>query len=1206
MSYPLQTKLTGKMQDSNNPPVNADSVFQITPIAGQDLDVIVSNAISQAQNYTNNHPNTWAIIYLPAGVYELNQSIDLDHNYHNIIFQGDGSSETILRFNLGSPEPNCFHIYGFEHQDSDKRYLSTNLNKNNNTLSCSENIGFSTPNWIHLSHETHAIHDPQYYYGAVGQITRLESCNGTDGTIKDNASKLYPSGESYILPITPAMNIGIENLTIERLDSEIASGGQHGINVYFEYSVNCWIKGVKFIQTCRQHSQIRYSSHILVSGCYIHNSRGFESGGYGYGVIITESTTNCLIENNIFDTLRHAMLIQAGAMCNVFSFNYSYEQLWKHAGNYVPGDEGPIIGYYGADLCCHGNYPYANLFEHNFVERIGLDRHHGANGLYNTVFRNRVTNDHDNDDSWIFVAKTEKTNVLGNVLYLYQVPKVEYHDCSPYRDIYGFIGGDGWSHRTYFFGNKDEEQAYLSDISYYYNSRPDFLSANYTWPTIGPGTTVGASVSNTIPARARFSQSTKTYIETTVNKLHNTHGVVSHNQTWNEPITLNGNLEVPTGVELKIYASVNLNSYSIISTGGSISCYTNNITPHCIRKPVNGHLYDTYALYPSLQAALADANSGDLILGEQDTYTLTQNLHISDGVILKCVDNSTIDLGTYFIKSNGTGTLSNFNDCYIQPRNIYSTEGSTRKGQYPDLQNALTNAANGKGVNFGGIHSGNFTLEKRLNLIGYNGNSCIDGNLTLNSIPSPYYVKLDNFEITGDFTANSCHSIHFEDMEMQGEVFLNYSAGYFDNCTNSGSNSVTKLYGDIVDAYDYEMAYNSISFYSRYGSDACFYRGSMGGNSRALRLYTSSVAYLEDLEFCANTQLDIYAYTDCYADAWNVEQWSDDPANSTYGNVDYPTSYTICTTLSKGTTQNLANDDQNTTNTFSKSDEGMDEFKRISKEIREISKDLHKELKKLGKFDKKAYKSKLAPHVKDLKKLVEKYPDKKSGKLALAKLKHTLFVTGDVDDVIDYAKKIKNDKRDIHVYARSLLIPCYLNNQEFDLALSLIDDLLADYPKNEYCPDWLFSKGMILKYIKKNKEAGIAIFKDIIKRWPEHPIAEWASDELNKLGKSAHPESLENHDKVPESFTLVNYPNPFNPITIIEFGLPKDGFVTVEIYDLMGRRVANPISEVRKAGVHKLVWNPINETGMHIASGIYFCRVTFGDHVLDQKLVFMR
>lgn len=107
----------------NSPPVFADVVFTIIPTPGIDLEIIVANAKDQAKTFTNSHPNSYAIIYFPQGIYELNNSIDLDHTYHNIIFQGDGSDKTLLKFNTGNPNTNCFYIHGYENVTSDKNYL---------------------------------------------------------------------------------------------------------------------------------------------------------------------------------------------------------------------------------------------------------------------------------------------------------------------------------------------------------------------------------------------------------------------------------------------------------------------------------------------------------------------------------------------------------------------------------------------------------------------------------------------------------------------------------------------------------------------------------------------------------------------------------------------------------------------------------------------------------------------------------------------------------------------------------------------------------------------------------------------------------------------------------------------------------------------------------------------------------------------------
>jgi len=106
--------------------------------------------------------------------------------------------------------------------------------------------------------------------------------------------------------------------------------------------------------------------------------------------------------------------------------------------------------------------------------------------------------------------------------------------------------------------------------------------------------------------------------------------------------------------------------------------------------------------------------------------------------------------------------------------------------------------------------------------------------------------------------------------------------------------------------------------------------------------------------------------------------------------------------------------------------------------------------------------------------------------------------------------------------------------------------------------------------------------------------------------KKPAPEILKADVQLPAKFALTNYPNPFNPSTTIEFALPQDGVVHVEIFDLTGRRVAVLIDEERSVGRHKAIWNARNETGSKASSGIYFVRATFDGQVLNRKIVLMR
>jgi hypothetical protein len=73
-------------------------------------------------------------------------------------------------------------------------------------------------------------------------------------------------------------------------------------------------------------------------------------------------------------------------------------------------------------------------------------------------------------------------------------------------------------------------------------------------------------------------------------------------------------------------------------------------------------------------------------------------------------------------------------------------------------------------------------------------------------------------------------------------------------------------------------------------------------------------------------------------------------------------------------------------------------------------------------------------------------------------------------------------------------------------------------------------------------------------------------------------------------FLSQNYPNPFNPSTIINFDLPEPSNVSLVVYDVLGRKVAELANGNYQAGYHSAIWNASD-----VASGVYFARFTAAD-----------
>lgn len=100
----------------------------------------------------------------------------------------------------------------------------------------------------------------------------------------------------------------------------------------------------------------------------------------------------------------------------------------------------------------------------------------------------------------------------------------------------------------------------------------------------------------------------------------------------------------------------------------------------------------------------------------------------------------------------------------------------------------------------------------------------------------------------------------------------------------------------------------------------------------------------------------------------------------------------------------------------------------------------------------------------------------------------------------------------------------------------------------------------------------------------------------------------ENGPAAPKRVVLgPNVPNPFNPVTKIEFAVPAPGRkVTLKIYDLSGREVRTLVDAERLSGERSVTWNGTDDAGRDVASGVYFYRLEAGAEKFAKKLVLVR
>lgn len=108
---------------------------------------------------------------------------------------------------------------------------------------------------------------------------------------------------------------------------------------------------------------------------------------------------------------------------------------------------------------------------------------------------------------------------------------------------------------------------------------------------------------------------------------------------------------------------------------------------------------------------------------------------------------------------------------------------------------------------------------------------------------------------------------------------------------------------------------------------------------------------------------------------------------------------------------------------------------------------------------------------------------------------------------------------------------------------------------------------------------------------------------LSGWGSPCSPQTRPMSDMgTPKEFALnQNYPNPFNPTTNIQYDIPNDVLVSIKVYDMLGREVAELVNEVKNAGRYIVGFN-----GSNLSSGIYYYKIKAGSFEQTRRMVLIK
>lgn len=466
------------------------------------------------------------IIQIEEGNFLFNSQINLPSN---IVLRGKGAGITTLTFNLGGLVNDCINITGSE--IATEYALTADAFKDDYTITLASTSAFAVGDYIRFIKDDATLVFDSWAERRTGQISRISAVTPTTLTLESPLRMDFLTTENpRVRKSNQKTNVGLECFTLVRTDQVVVVADRNKASkIRFNQANNCWVKGVESINCNYAHVEALYCTNLLVTGCYFHDAFEFGDGGRAYGVMLHFATSESRIENCIFKTLRHALIVQAGANGNSFSYNYSTDAKKTFLSFTVPSE----------DLVCHGNYPYLNLFEGNVAEWPKVDASHGSNGPYNTFFRNRAT-----------VAAFSVTGTSsGNQ-----------------NNDQNFVGNEGSASLAganhYEFLNSWNGTTGTLETSLSYAFKPNFLNAAQ-FGAIGYGY-YGSTAKN--PANLRFDAAT--YINETCGKY------IWNGTAWQHSFSPNGNsqyfnIHVDDGQICALTSNVSANRI-ILQPGGRL------------------------------------------------------------------------------------------------------------------------------------------------------------------------------------------------------------------------------------------------------------------------------------------------------------------------------------------------------------------------------------------------------------------------------------------------------------------------------------------------------------------------------------------------------------------------------------------------------------------------------------------------------------
>ena len=219
------------------------------------------------------------------------------------------------------------------------------------------------------------------------------------------------------------------------------------------------------------------------------------------------------------------------------------------------------------------------------------------------------------------------------------------------------------------------------------------------------------------------------------------------------------------------------------------------------------------------------------------------------------------------------------------------------------------------------------------------------------------------------------------------------------------------------------------------------------------------------------------------------------------------------------------------------------------------------------------------------------------------------YIKTERKDFTDYLnKEIRNNiklENELYGYSLNAENQIMLAEKNYEKAVNNYTIIREKYSTNEQLFKWsTYNLGKLYRYQLNKPEKGEEYLRELIEKYPRDELSDHSRIELGEMDGYEKGETkgdaIATNNK-PIEYTIDNYPNPFNPTTTIRYEIPEDQFITLRIYDILGREVAQLVNEHKKAGEYTVGFD-----GSKLSSGVYIYKLVGNNVNLSKKMILMK